>query len=269
MNFTDPWKAAVDAIEKADVLLITAGAGIGVDSGLPDFRGEGGFWNTQKKDKQKFDFINTPQKAWYFYGYRLFLYQNTKPHEGFDQLLTIAQSKKDYYVFTSNVDEHFQKAGFDRAKIEECHGSLFNWQCSRDCQNKIIDAQLSTLHLDHHQEVALQYLTCPDCEQAMRPNVMLFGDHYWNPFFSKEQGVENLYRLRDLEQMHHQFVVIEIGAGTAIPTVRREGEKLAQKYKTTLIRINPYQAESTAEQQILLPYSAKDAIGQIFKRLSL
>lgn len=36
---------AADWISQAESLLITAGAGMGVDSGLPDFRGEQGFWN--------------------------------------------------------------------------------------------------------------------------------------------------------------------------------------------------------------------------------
>ena len=31
-------------LKQADGLLITAGAGMGVDSGLPDFRGAQGFW---------------------------------------------------------------------------------------------------------------------------------------------------------------------------------------------------------------------------------
>jgi len=31
-------------LEEADALLITARAGMGVDSGLPDFRGKEGFW---------------------------------------------------------------------------------------------------------------------------------------------------------------------------------------------------------------------------------
>ena len=35
---------ATIAIRDADALLITAGAGMGVDSGLPDFRGTEGFW---------------------------------------------------------------------------------------------------------------------------------------------------------------------------------------------------------------------------------
>src|SRR6187402_2067468 len=36
--------AAAEAIRQADALLIGAGAGMGVDSGLPDFRGPEGFW---------------------------------------------------------------------------------------------------------------------------------------------------------------------------------------------------------------------------------
>ena len=35
---------AAEAVASADTLLIGAGAGMGVDSGLPDFRGDKGFW---------------------------------------------------------------------------------------------------------------------------------------------------------------------------------------------------------------------------------
>jgi NAD-dependent SIR2 family protein deacetylase len=36
--------AAAKALRKARALVVTAGAGMGVDSGLPDFRGDQGFW---------------------------------------------------------------------------------------------------------------------------------------------------------------------------------------------------------------------------------
>jgi hypothetical protein len=36
---------AANWIRSADALVIAAGAGMGVDSGLPDFRGDEGFWN--------------------------------------------------------------------------------------------------------------------------------------------------------------------------------------------------------------------------------
>lgn len=35
---------AAKLIQDADSLVICAGAGMGVDSGLPDFRGDHGFW---------------------------------------------------------------------------------------------------------------------------------------------------------------------------------------------------------------------------------
>ena len=40
-----PWlPRAAAALRNADALLFHAGAGMGVDSGLPDFRGPQGFW---------------------------------------------------------------------------------------------------------------------------------------------------------------------------------------------------------------------------------
>ena len=41
-------RRAAEAIAVGDALLITAGAGMGVDSGLPDFRGPEGFWNAYR-----------------------------------------------------------------------------------------------------------------------------------------------------------------------------------------------------------------------------
>jgi len=38
------FKEAADIIRHAEVFIITVGAGMGVDSGLPDFRGDTGFW---------------------------------------------------------------------------------------------------------------------------------------------------------------------------------------------------------------------------------
>ena len=35
---------AASLIEQADMLIVSAGAGMGVDSGLPDFHGKDGFW---------------------------------------------------------------------------------------------------------------------------------------------------------------------------------------------------------------------------------
>lgn len=121
--------------ESADALLITAGAGMGVDSGLPDFRGNTGMWQTYPElGRRRIDFTaianpqafkNHPRLAWGFYGHRLDLYRRTLPHRGFGRLLDIADKRNlPYFVFTSNVDGQFTKAGFDPKRIYECHGSI-------------------------------------------------------------------------------------------------------------------------------------------------
>src|SRR5262249_9870573 len=87
---------AAEAVALADALLIGAGAGMGVDSGLPDFRGDQGFWNAYppyaKRGLHFTDLANPqwfhtdPMLAWGFYGHRLNLYRGTQPHAGFQIL---------------------------------------------------------------------------------------------------------------------------------------------------------------------------------------
>ena len=73
-----------EGLESSEALFIGAGAGIGVDSGLPDFRGTEGFWraypplrvgySVRRNGKPRW-FHDNPSLAWGFYGHR---YQNTK-----------------------------------------------------------------------------------------------------------------------------------------------------------------------------------------------
>ncbi len=44
LSYEEKLNRAAEWIREADGLLVTAGAGMGVDSGLPDFRGKNGFW---------------------------------------------------------------------------------------------------------------------------------------------------------------------------------------------------------------------------------
>lgn len=86
----------VTAIAGAEANLITAGAGIGVDSALPDFLGNQGFWSIHPRyaaDGLTFRdladplwFEMHPERAWGFYGYRYNLYRRTEPHHGFELL---------------------------------------------------------------------------------------------------------------------------------------------------------------------------------------
>src|SRR5881394_3773567 len=110
-SMSEELQRARRAIADAAAMLIAAGAGMGVDSGLPDFRGPAGFWRAYpafEKLGLRFEqianphwFRRDPHLAWGFYGHRANLYRATKPHDGFDILLKWATAKKDFFVFTS------------------------------------------------------------------------------------------------------------------------------------------------------------------------
>lgn len=247
----DNIKKAKEAIQEADSILITAGAGIGVDSGLPDFRGPEGFWKAYpyaKKLGLNFQdlanprwFIENPKLAWAFYGHRLNLYRNTQPHEGFYLLKQLVKDKNnDYFIFTSNVDGQFQKAGFDESKIVEIHGSIHYLQCILPCDDDIWSAENTQVKVDMENFQALEPLPkCKNCGRIARPNILMFGDFSWIPTRTESQEFRFELWLENVLNKNKKLVIIEIGAGKAIPTVRWKSEKVAGISGGTLIRINP------------------------------
>jgi NAD-dependent SIR2 family protein deacetylase len=143
-----------------------------------------------------------------------------------------------YFVFTSNVDGHFQKAGFDEKRIYECHGSISHLQCQQPCHEEIWQADATTFDIEMDTLRAVGHLpACQNCQQIARPNVLMFGDGHWLDTRSREQARRYTQWLRQVQGKN--VVAIELGAGTSIPTVRYECEGRASR----LIRINPREAE--------------------------
>jgi NAD-dependent SIR2 family protein deacetylase len=239
-------RCAADAIRGADALLITAGAGMGVDSGLPDFRGPEGFWRHYPAFRERglrFEqmanpawFDRDPHLAWGFYGHRWNLYRATEPHEGFTILRRWAQAKRGgHFVFTSNVDGQFQRAGFAEDRIVECHGSLLHRQCVRPCGDDVWPAGNEALQVDPDTIRAAEPLPrCRRCGGLARPNVLMFGDYSWIEHHTEQQDA----RLRRWLATVEQPAIIECGAGTGVPTVRRMSERMTEEFGGTLIRIN-------------------------------
>jgi NAD-dependent SIR2 family protein deacetylase len=239
---------AADLLDGAGALLICAGAGMGVDSGLPDFRGGEGFWRAYPPYARlglQFEeladprhFADDPELAWGFYGHRLDLYRKTVPHEGFRILLSLgARLPGGTGVFTSNVDGQFQAAGF--GLVSEVHGSIHHLQCLAGCTREIWPASGVDVLLDPETMRAVPPLpSCPRCGGLARPNILMFGDDAWVP----DRGQAQLHELTAWRRTARDLVVVELGAGQAIPTVRRYAE-LASAATGALIRINPREPE--------------------------
>ena len=227
----------------ADGLLVAAGAGIGVDSGLPDFRGNAGFWKAYpplaerglpfREMANPASFTQDPRLAWGFYGHRLDLYRRTRPHAGFAILRALGERMRHgSFVFTSNVDGQFQRAGFPEDRVAECHGTIHHLQCTRPCRAVTWPAGGITPEVDLARCALLSPLpTCPHCGALARPNILMFNDSAWVDLPSEAQ----LARLAQWRAGVSRLAVIELGAGTDLPSVRRFTESLGVQ----AIRINP------------------------------
>lgn len=243
---------AATAVASADALLIGAGAGMSVDSGLPDFRGPEGFWRAYPAYKHlglRFEelanpewFATDPELAWGFYGHRLNLYRETVPHRGFAVLRRWAERMRlGCFVFTSNVDGQFQKAGFGGGSVLECHGAIDWLQCTRECGIGVFPAEHVRVEVDGESFRAVGELPrCPACGALVRPNILMFGDWRWDDTRTRAQEA----RFQDwaggiLAESSRKLAVVECGAGVLIPTVRWQCERLAAAASGALIRINP------------------------------
>jgi NAD-dependent SIR2 family protein deacetylase len=255
MSSSSDLEKAAAAIRRTEAMLIGAGAGMGVDSGLPDFRGDEGFWKAYPPfAKRGLSFVDLaspdwfhadPPLAWGFYGHRLGLYRSTEPHEGFGVLARWAgRMPLGSFVFTSNVDGQFQTAGFPLERIVECHGSIHHLQCSVPCSQAIWD-NAESVSVDEETFRADPPLpACPSCGGVARPNILMFGDGGWLPQRTGRQ-------LRALEGWlaslrGRAVVVVELGAGRSVPTVRFQCEGAARSLGATLIRINPREPQGPA-----------------------
>lgn len=249
MTSDDALRRAAALVAGAEALIFGAGAGMGVDSGLPDFRGTEGFWRAYPPyAKLGLDFASLanprwfradPALAWGFYGHRQALYRATVPHEGFERLLGLSR-RRPAFVFTSNVDGQFQRAGFAEADVVECHGSLHHLQCLDGCGQAIFPARNPDVDVDPQTFRARGELPCcPTCGGLARPNVLMFGDGSWD---DARTGLQHERLATFLARGTRGLVVLECGAGVSVPTVRAFTEGLARR-GAALVRVDPRASE--------------------------
>jgi len=287
------FKQAAKWIKEADALVVTAGAGMSVDSGLPDYRGNEGLWkaypplahlklslagisNPAMIDKN-------PHLVWGFHAHRMKLYHDAVPHQGYELLKQWGETKNgNIFAVTSNVDGHFLKAGWDDKKFVEIHGCFYYLQCKdfNSCDGdeqiwKFEKKDLDSMDIDPVTFEAKDPLpACKFCGGLARVNALLFSDSYWVSMRSDEQ--EGNWSKWLSNNIGKKIVVIEIGAGLAIPSIRIISEQVVRKGDpdAKLIRINlrDFHADSLTPVQrtdnyLGLPSTGLNALQKIEKHL--
>lgn len=88
-------------------IIALCGAGLSASSGLPTFRGAGGYWRhhdaTQLATMEAF--LTDPGLVWLFYGYRRHMALKAEPNPGHYALAALAkQQQASFRCMTQNVD---------------------------------------------------------------------------------------------------------------------------------------------------------------------
>jgi NAD-dependent deacetylase len=185
---------AKELIQKANVVVFYTGAGIGVESGIPTFRGSDGTYTMNLLHRLGVAIVGTKYGwSWCpkfcFRKYKKKFYsaiEKAKPNDAhyamadlyIDKMKTWGKSTKDIdkpvYVITSNVDglhrKAFEERGIQRSEngaiISEVHGCADKFLC------------MNVKCRERHNATTVDNPLCGKCGIGyLRPNVILFGEY--------------------------------------------------------------------------------------------
>lgn len=142
------------------------GAGISVDSGIPDFRSRGGLW--ERFEPSEYATIEAldrdPDKVWRMLREMGRLVAEARPNPGHEALARLETLGLLDGVITQNIDDLHQAAG--SRHVVEFHGNARALRCLR------CDAR-SRQDRPPPGEKAPR---CPACGGVLRPQVVFFGE---------------------------------------------------------------------------------------------
>ncbi|MFC1669770.1 NAD-dependent deacetylase [Spirochaetota bacterium] len=161
------YEEAAEVIKNSSSCIALTGAGVSVESGIPDFRSAGGLW--EKYDPAIYASIDTfnsdPEMVWEMLFDMADLTVNAKPNAGHLALAELEELGYLKTIITQNVDNLHQEAGNE--SVIEYHGNNSSLECMK-CGN-IYKADEFKIDGETAPE-------CKDCNKILKPTVIFFGE---------------------------------------------------------------------------------------------
>lgn len=150
--------------------IIFTGAGISTESGIPDYRSDGGIWEKHRPIYYE-EFLSSKEARIEYWRRKANLYPdlvNARPNPAHQALVDLYNMGLLEAVITQNIDGLHQKAGLPDERVIELHGSSQRVRCTR-C------GQISSLD-DAYRRVKAGDLA-PECECGgfLKPDTISFG----------------------------------------------------------------------------------------------
>lgn len=278
-NYTNRLKALCLAFEKAEYIVIGAGAGLSAAAGL-EYAGKRFTDNFSDflhryhiKDMYSAMFypFRTEEERWAYMArhIRLNRYDNQQQTKLYRQLLHLIK-QKNYFVITTNVDALFEKAGFAPERIFAVQGDYAYLQCAKACHNQLYYNETLVRNMDcltTDCKIPMSLIPhCPICGGKMEINIRkdeyFVQDNRWQESF-------NHYRAFMQKAGEGNTLLLELGVGYNTPgIIRFPFERLAeQKKNITLARINRDYPEKQTHLHSFLPFT--ESIDMVIADLNL
>ena len=163
---------AVSLIRGASSVVALTGAGISTESGIPDYRGPGGVWETRQPPRIG-DYLENAETRKTFWRRRISDYPTLAartPNAGHCALVDLEQRGVLLAIITQNIDGLHQKAGNSPERVIELHGNAHVLKCV-DCDRSWPAVQIQERLLAGDEDPR-----CQICGGILRSSTVLFGE---------------------------------------------------------------------------------------------
>lgn len=161
----DNYHLAAERLQNSRRAIALTGAGISVESGIPDFRGPDGLWT--RYDAMEFALIDAfrerPGKVWKMLLELLETVSRASPNPAHYALAELERRGLISLIITQNIDSLHQRAGSQN--VIEYHGHTRTMRCD-ECEKKFQSENVSLDELPPR---------C-GCGTALRPDIVFFGE---------------------------------------------------------------------------------------------
>lgn len=227
-TYLDSIKKLRESLDKADAVVIGAGAGLSTSAGFvytgerfkryfSDFEAKYGFHDMYSGGFYPYP---TPEEHWAYWS--RYIYYNRYvdiPGEAYYDLLELVKDK-DYFVITTNVDHCFQKTGFDKERLFYTQGDYGLLQCSEPCCNETFENEdmiRKMLAGQKNMRVPTELLpVCPHCGKPLTMNLRSDDSFVENTgWHSAAERYEKFLRTRSGKRI----LFLELGVGFNTPVI--------------------------------------------------
>jgi len=160
----DRIRKAANILCRSRVSLALTGAGISVESGIPDFRSPGGLW--ERYDIMEYASISAfqrhPEKVWTMLGEMYHTIADARPNPAHIGLGRLEEMGHLHTVITQNIDNLHQEGG--NKNVIEYHGNFKTLSC------------LACGSGYRMEDVCSQMPPKCRCRQVLKPDVIFFGE---------------------------------------------------------------------------------------------